>query len=322
MSDPRDTSTFRNPPWMSLGTPVSVAAWAARTLGFGVPFVRTLATKMLAPDQYRAIFANYEPLPEDVFVAVFSKSGTNWAMQMAAQIAWRGQAEFAHVHEYVAWPGSPFTGVVPLTDPGWRAAPEPRHIIKCSAPLEVLPVDSPARFLCVLRDPKEVVVSAYHFIMDSFGLREAVSAASWIDFAIEGLLLDAWVSHAAQVWDARDRDNVHVLRFESLKQDLGGELDEVSAFLGVQLTRGERAAVLERCGFAWMKDHEYRFGPPILRFLGGRPAGKMLRKGASGGSGELLSRQEQDRIDALALEKLDALGSDLPYRDWYVSPPT
>ncbi len=110
IEDPRDISDFRNPPWLSPGTPISMVAWAARTFGFGLWLLRTLMTKMLSDAKYHRIFGRYEALPEDVFVAVFSKSGTNWAMQIATEISWKGTGDFAHMHDIVAWPGAPFAG--------------------------------------------------------------------------------------------------------------------------------------------------------------------------------------------------------------------
>ena len=52
-------------------------------------------------------FPSYAPRPEDVFICSYFKSGTNWTMQMAVQIAHRGRAEFEHIHNLVAWPDIP-----------------------------------------------------------------------------------------------------------------------------------------------------------------------------------------------------------------------
>src|SRR5215471_4515279 len=46
-------------------------------------------------------FPNYEPGEHDVLVCAYFKSGTNWTMQIATQIAYRGAAEFEHIHDLV-----------------------------------------------------------------------------------------------------------------------------------------------------------------------------------------------------------------------------
>jgi len=317
--DPRDVSPFRHPPVFSRATPIGLVALTARTFGLGGQVLRLLARKLMDAERYRAIFARYPVGPEDVFVSVFSKSGTNWAMQMVVQLAWEGRGEFAHIHEVVPWPGAPFSGIASLGDDGWRAAPHPRHAIKTNAPLRVLPLDSPARFLTVLRDPKEVVVSAFHFLRGVFGLQEEISAETFLAFALNGPFLAGWADSAACAWAERERPNVLVLRFDELKADLPGSLERVASFLDVPLSDETRAVVVERCGFAWMKEHEYQFGPPLLPFRGDRPTAQMLRRGVTGDPGELLSPEIQARIDDAARAALAELGSDLPYAEWFTT---
>ena len=73
--------------------------------------------------------------------------------------------------------------------------------------------------------------------------------------------------------------------------------------------------VFERSSFAWMKANNDKFRPttPVLRK--GLPP--MIRKGKSGGAGELYSTQQQDAIDAHARAGLERLGCDLPYEELF-----
>lgn len=318
MTIPTSRSLFRHPPALSAFGLLSAVTWLVRRLGLGLPFLRTFANKMLSKDKATRSFDGYAPKPEDVFCAVFSKSGTNWLMQMVVQAAWEGEAEFDHIHSVVAWPGTPFSGIAPLdaTEP-WSSAPHPVHAIKTNAPYSVLPIASDAKFITVLRDPKEVVVSAYHFLTGLFALREQVPPDAFFEDFAHGALASAWAEHTASVWAQRERPNVLVLRFDRMKEDLPAAVDAVTEFLGIDLGPEARDRVVERCGFAWMKAHEDQFGPPIMRFAGGRPRGRMLRRGATGGSSEMLSREQQARVDRLVLGQLEALGSDFPYREFF-----
>ncbi len=47
------------------------------------------------------------PAEHDVLICSYFKSGTNWTMQIAVQVAYRGRAEFEHIHELVPWPEIP-----------------------------------------------------------------------------------------------------------------------------------------------------------------------------------------------------------------------
>src|ERR1022692_3380250 len=49
-------------------------------------------------------FGSYIPTEHDVIVATYAKSGTNWMMQIAHQLAFHGQGEFDHIHCVVPWP--------------------------------------------------------------------------------------------------------------------------------------------------------------------------------------------------------------------------
>ncbi len=78
-------------------------------------------------------FPKYEPSAADVFVCSYFKSGTNWTMHIALQIAFRGSARFEHVHDLVAWPEIPprMRMAVPVGDGRPRAAsPTGLRVIK------------------------------------------------------------------------------------------------------------------------------------------------------------------------------------------------
>src|SRR5262245_44091853 len=75
--------------------------------------------------------------PQDVFVMTFSKSGTNWMLQIAQQLIHHGKAEFDHIHDIVPWPdisaspGFLSRYAIALEDAtDWIAAPEKKRLIK------------------------------------------------------------------------------------------------------------------------------------------------------------------------------------------------
>ena len=46
-------------------------------------------------------FGDYQPTQHDVIVCTYPKCGTNWTMQIAYQIAMRGQGEFEHINDVI-----------------------------------------------------------------------------------------------------------------------------------------------------------------------------------------------------------------------------
>jgi hypothetical protein len=265
----------------------------------------------------RRAFAGYEATEQDVFVATFGKSGTNWMMQIAQQIAYRGAAEFAHIHDMVPWPDAPEPRCVALDDMTARdGSPTGLRVIKTHLETHYVPYDEKAVYLTVLRDPKEVLVSAYYFLGGIMGMISHVGIDEWIDLS-QSSLTTGWAVHAASFWAWRERPNVLVLNFREVKEKPQECIERVTSKMGVTLTKDELEKVVERASFDYMKAHESQFQPPRAPFTQDENATAMIRSGKSGDSGELLSREQQAAIDRSCRENLQELGSDLPYSDWF-----
>ena len=80
---------------------LSTVAEIAKRLGLAKPLISFSTKRILSEKVKRKAFRGYTPTEHDVFVATFGKSGTNWMMQIAQQIAYRGEAEFEHIHHVV-----------------------------------------------------------------------------------------------------------------------------------------------------------------------------------------------------------------------------
>ena len=293
------------------------AMQVAKRVGLAKPLASFALHKILSEKVKRRAFAGYEPTEHDVFVATFGKSGTNWMMQIAQQIAYRGAAEFAHIHDMVPWPDAPAPHCVPLDDPTARdGSPTDLRVIKTHLETDYIPYDEKAVYLTVLRDPKEVLVSAYYFLGGIMGMISHVGIEDWIELSRDSIVT-GWSVHAASFWAWRDRPNVLVVNFREVKEQPRECIERVASRMGVTLTEAEFEKVIERSSLSYMKAHESQFQPPQAPFTRDENATLMVRRGMSGDSGELLSREQQKAIDHLCQEKLRELGSDFPYSDWF-----
>ena len=265
--------------------------------------------------RFTGTFPKYEPTKHDVFVCSYFKSCTNWTMQIATQIAYRGRAEFEHIHDIVPWPEIPDRArfAVPLGDDRLRAAcPTKLRVIKTHLALGPAPYSSAARYICVVRDPKDVFVSSYHFVR-AVGLGRAMPPVSqWLDVYLSlDTPVGSWAAHLQSYWSVRDRPNVLFLTYEQMRADLPGTVDKIATVMGVELTASERAAVIEQSKFEHMKKIEDKFDARGTPWASAR--GAMIRRGAHGASGELISAADQQRIDDYWRAELRTLGSDFPY---------
>jgi len=219
---------------------------------------------------------NYVPGPQDVFVMTYAKSGTNWMMQIAHQLIYHGKGEYDHLHEIVPWPD---TTIMPL------------FMKKYAIPLE----------------------EATHWKLYGRGMP---TVDTWFELYLSPHfpLGGSWAVNAAGYWAERDRPNVLVVSFKSMKRDLRSTVLKVADFLNIHVSDALVDEVCRLSSFDHMKknDHKYAIGQVVPW----RQPGSMIRKGQEGGSSELLSRERQRLVDQHFIAELKALGSDFPYTEF------
>jgi len=321
-------------------------AWArplvlALAYGVGVPLVKLLEAFGLWPGMLSGLrarmqarlaarpdlamgFGDYLPTRRDVLACSYFKSGTNWLMQMTTQIAWRGRAEFEHIHDMVPWPDGPGLGTfysVGLQDETpWRSSPTGLRVIKCHGLPSDVPYTEQACYVVVVRDPKSVCVSGYHFARATIFGPMMPSAEHWAEFFMKpGFPLNDWAAHLAGWWAMRDRPNVLFLTYEQILKDPPAAIRRLAGAMGVELTPHEVDAVVLRSSFAYMKPISHKFD--FMKVVPwARPEGSMVRRGQHGASDELLTPAMQSRIDDHFRSELKRLDCDFPYDEAFGAP--
>jgi len=297
--------------------------WVLRQFGVGTRVMGRMIEGQRRRLARKNPFTGYQPTSHDVFVATFMKSGTNWMMQIAHQLAFRGEGEFDHIHCVVPWPDTMVMGpmrnyAIPVEDERvWRASPEGKRVIKTHFNWGDFPYSEEAQYLIVLRDPKDVFVSSYFFMarggtMGPVGL----SADEWLELFLSDRfpVCGSWAISTAGYWAQRHRPNVLICSFKDMRRDLEGTVRKVAAFMGVQASDDVIRRVCERSSFDYMKGIDAKFSVWKMVPWGHRTP--MIRKGAEGGSDELLTPAQQRRIDDYFRAELARLGSDFPYEQF------
>ncbi len=261
-------------------------------------------------------FGDYRPSSHDVIVCAYFKAGTTWTLQIATQIAFRGDADFDNIHYAVPWPDVPAPPIarriIPLEDPSpVKLSPTGLRVIKTHLHQTHVPFMREARYLAVTRDPKDCAVSGYRFLQ-SMALGPLMpSVENWVQYFLSPNFSDPWAEHLASYWTVRNEPNVLFLTYEEMKTNHSGTVRKIAAFLDVNLTPAEFRAVCEKSTFASMKAAGSRFEPGRVVPWGKQSV--MMRRGASGGSDELLTHEQQRRIDSHFRSELVRLGCDFPY---------
>lgn len=293
----------------------------SQKLGFEYPLFRKFFKPMVAMFD-KAIdkgFAGYTPTSHDVIVCSYFKSGTNWAMYTAYQVAEHGEGEFEDVLDVIPWVDCPNQETtIARDDPRpLQRSKSGMRVIKTHARAQFVPYNEQAKYICVVRDPKDVIVSGYHFFASMLLGPLMPSVETWVRHCTsDESVFHPWHEFTAGYWRWRDRPNVLFLTYEEMHGDPLGTIGRIADLMEVTLAEAEIARVLELTSFEQMKAIDHKFYPgEVTPFA--RPGGSMIRKGKVGSSGELLTTDQQQRIDAWSKAGLARLGSDFPYDEYF-----
>ena len=241
--------------------------WGLEKSGRAVTALRKISAARGKHERRKNPFSKYPLGPQDVVVMTYAKSGTNWTMQIAHQLIYHGKGEFGHIHDVVPWPDTEIMGgfmknyAIPFEQAQhWKTSPEKQRVIKTHFNWDLLPYSPEARYIGVIRDPKDVFVSNYFFVRNSLG-PSMPKVETWYQafLAGGGLPGGSWAVNAAGYWAERHRPNVLLLSFREMKRDLRAAVVEIAGFLKIDATPALIDEVTRLSSFEYMKKIDEKF---------------------------------------------------------------
>ena len=237
----------------------------------------------------------------DVVISVPAKSGTTWTMNIVHQLLTGGTSDFRDIYEEVPWIeflGSPEQTHQDVLDRVNAMQANRRafktHSAPPNIPFQSTSSDRDVKYVVVLRNPEEALVSFQHFIdkhtdewFDLWGMpREAISRPDFPSFYSD--VVDAngmqgmFFGFLAAWWPLRNEPNVLFLHFADMKRDHEGSVRKIANFLGAEPGDDQWPAILEYTSFPWMKQHENKFEAITATKVPLLASGAMIRKGEVG----------------------------------------
>eukprot|EP00058_Branchiostoma_floridae_P006688 XP_002592176.1 hypothetical protein BRAFLDRAFT_88100 [Branchiostoma floridae] len=124
----------------------------------------------------------------------------------------------------------------------------------------ILSYPKSVKVIVVLRNPKDVVVSLYHYdkMMDmEFGSGDLESLESWDAYAtnfLEGTCQFGDIyDHALGWWQMKNDRHFLFLKYEDMKKDLRSAVSDIAVFLDTSLDQATVDSIAESCTFNALK---------------------------------------------------------------------
>lgn len=186
--------------------------------------------------------------PDDVLLVSYPKSGNTWVRFLVGNLLDSNEPiTFANLERRV-----PDLYVVPERD--LLACPRPRHIKSHEA------YDARyRRVVYVVRDPRDVLISAYHYSVKTRAITEELGLEAFAARSVAGDFRRQpdWGEHVGSWLGARlGSDQFLLLRYEDLLSDTLGAAERLAAFLGVGRSEDQLRAAVQRSSAAELRRQE------------------------------------------------------------------
>ncbi|XP_067914672.1 sulfotransferase 2B1-like [Heterodontus francisci] len=239
-------------------------------------------THVHSEESLRYAREEFQVRDDDVFIVTYPKSGTTWMQEILPLIYSNG--DLTPVQSIPNWQRVPWleqiNGKTLLEN-----RPSPR-LITTHLPYHLMPkpfYSSNAKVVYVARNPKDALVSSFHYHNMASFLEKPGTFEEFIHKFLEGkVMFGSWFEHIKSWWPLKDQDNFLFLTYEEMLQAMQGVLVKLGQFLGKQLSDNAIEAIVNQSKFNNMKQNKmsnYSFVPEELM---DQKKSNFLRKGIAG----------------------------------------
>ncbi|XP_074645227.1 sulfotransferase 1C4-like [Tubulanus polymorphus] len=169
-------------------------------------------------------------------------------------------------------------------------------------------IEKNAKIICVMRNPKDALVSLYHFYKSSISIGNY--PGSWDDFfrlfVNNRLIYGDFYDHVLSWWNQRYRDNILYLKYEDMVTDPKSNILKICAFLGKSLSDDKIDSITEQTSFKSMRDN-----PMTNHYQSQYQDNKIfpfIREGKIGGWKKFFTVEQCEIIEKIHADRLGGTG--------------
>nr|XP_044616173.1 sulfotransferase 2B1 [Equus asinus] len=268
----------------------------------GVPF----PVGIYSPESVR-IAENADVQDDDVFIVTYPKSGTTWMIEIVSLILKDGDPSW--IRSVPIWERAPWCETImgAFSLPG-QSSP---RVMSSHLPIQLFPKDffnSKAKVIYMARNPRDVVVSLYHYSKIAVQLKDPGTPDQFLQNFVKGeVQFGSWFDHIKGWIRMQGKENFLFITYEELQQDLRGSVERICQFLGRPLGEEELASVVAHSTFGAMKANimsNYTLLPPTVL---DQRHGAFLRKGVCGDWKNHFTVAQSEDFDRVYREQMRGL---------------
>ncbi|XP_054711382.1 sulfotransferase ssu-1-like [Uloborus diversus] len=171
---------------------------------------------------------NYKPTPDDVIIVTYPKCGTTWMQNIALYIYRKGREledpkDFFKMAPFIDNVGQ--AGIDNMPRPG---------TLKTHLPYNLMPYSPDAKYIFVVRDPRDCCVSLYYHTrnMMKFNYWDATFDDFFEIFMRGEVEYNDYYDHLLSLYPHRNDSQVFFTKYEDMKKDRRKVVIELAKFLG------------------------------------------------------------------------------------------